>query len=73
MSERPDFVIACERISVVMYHDSEAVGLQITDPAGQKLFVSLPGSALEEIGKDLQDFARKHPEVLNWPAVLYQP
>lgn len=73
MNDRPDYVVACERISVVMYPDSQAVGVQITDPAGQKLFVSLPGDALEQIGAQLQNFAREHPEVLNWRAVPYQP
>ncbi len=73
MNDRPDYVIACERISAVIYPDSQAVGLQITDPAGQKLFVSLPGNVLERIGAQLQQFARDHPEVLGWPAVPYQP
>lgn len=72
MNERPDFVVSCKAITAVMYPDSQAVGLQIVDPAGQKLFVSLPGSMLADLGSQLQAFAREHPEILAWEAVPFQ-
>jgi hypothetical protein len=73
MSERPDYVIACKEIAVVTYPDEAAVGLQITDPAGQKLFISLPGEALHVLGMQLQEFADEHPEVKGWRPVQFQP
>jgi hypothetical protein len=72
MSERPNYVVACKEISAVMYPDSEAVGLEIIDPAGQKLFISLPGNVLATLGQQLQEFAREHPEILGWQAVSFQ-
>lgn len=73
MSERPDYVIACKEIAAVIYPNEAAVGLQITDPAGQKLFVSLPGEALRVLGMQLQEFADQHPDVKGWQPVQFQP
>lgn len=74
MSERPDYVIACNEIGAVMYPENQAVGLKIVDPAGQKLFVSLPGGLLRELGRQLQEFADQHPEVGSWkPIELKDP
>ncbi len=42
MTAQPDFVIASSDIAVVMYPDNSAIGLEVIDPAGQKLFISLP-------------------------------
>lgn len=42
MAAQPDFVIASSDIAVVMYPDNSAIGLGVIDPAGQKLFISLP-------------------------------
>lgn len=69
MSERPDFVLACNELTIVMYPANKAVGLQVVDPAGQKLFISLPGRRLVELGKQLQEFPDQHPEVLDWETV----
>jgi hypothetical protein len=62
MSERPDYVIACHEIGAVMYPD-----------AGQKLFVSLPGGFLRELGRQLQEFADQHPDVMSWQPVEFKP
>ena len=72
MSERPDYVIACKEIAAIMYPNETAVGLQITDPAGQKLFISLPGGLLRSLGEQLQEFADEHPEVTGWQPVQFQ-
>lgn len=69
MSEHPDYVIACHEIGAVMYPEEKAVGLRIVDPAGQKLFVSLPGGILRELGRQLQEFSDQHPEVGAWQPV----
>ncbi|MFQ5935321.1 MAG: hypothetical protein ACE5LB_02780 [Acidiferrobacterales bacterium] len=71
MSDRPDYVIACSEIGTVMYPEDKAVGLQIIDPAGQKLFISLPGRLMGELGRQLKEFADQHPEVSDWQPVLY--
>ena len=73
MNERPDYVIACKEIAAVIYPNEAAVGLQITDPAGQKLFISLPGGLLRSLGEQLQEFADEHPEVAGWQPVQFQP
>jgi hypothetical protein len=74
MSERPDYIVACHEIGAVMYPEDKAVGLKIVDPAGQKLFISLPGGLLRELGQQLQEFADQHPEVENWkPIELKDP
>lgn len=72
MNERPDYMLACSEIAVVMYPDNQAVGLEMIDPAGQKLFVSLPGNVLADLGKQLQEFSDQHPEVSNWKPVQFQ-
>jgi hypothetical protein len=72
MNDRPDYVLACKEIAAVMYPDSQAVGLQIIDPAGQKLFISLPGSTLVGLAKQLNEFASEHPEILSWQSVPFQ-
>ncbi len=69
MSEQPDFVLACTKIGAVIYPDQRAVGLEIVDPAGQRLFVSLQGRVLAELAKQLQELADQHPEVREWQAV----
>ncbi len=72
MSESPDYVLACNQIGVVMYPDNQAVGLEIVDPAQKRLFVSLRGSVLVELAKQLQQFADENPEVLNWEAAQFE-
>lgn len=69
MTEQPDFVIASSDIAVVIYPDNSAVGLEVTDPAGQKLFISLPGNIMQGLGQQLQEFSEQHPETLNWQPV----
>ncbi len=56
MAAQPDFVIASSDIAVVMYPDNSAVGLEVIDPAGQKLFISLPGNVMKGLGQQLQEF-----------------
>ncbi len=69
MTEQPDFVIASSDIAVVMYSDNSAVGLEVIDPAGQKLFISLPGNVMKGLGQQLQEFSDQHPETLSWQPV----
>jgi hypothetical protein len=55
-----------------MYPDNQAVGLEVIDPAQQRLFISLRGSVLVELAKKLQQFADEHPEVLSWEPTQMQ-
>ncbi len=69
MTVQPDFAIASSDIAVVMYSDNSAVGLEVIDPAGQKLFISLPGNVMKGLGQQLQEFSDQHPETLSWEPV----
>ncbi|MFQ5545410.1 MAG: hypothetical protein ACE5FE_05465 [Acidiferrobacterales bacterium] len=53
----------------MMYPDNSAVGLEVIDPAGQKLFISLPGNVMKGLGQQLQEFSDQHPETLSWQPV----
>ena len=72
MSEQPNYVLACNKIGVVMYPDNQAVGLEVIDPAQQRLFISLRGSVLVKLAEQLQQFADEHPEVLSWEPAQMQ-
>ncbi len=52
-----------------MYSDNSAVGLEVIYPAGQKLFISLPGNVMKGLGQQLQEFSGQHPEALSWEPV----
>ncbi len=69
MTVQPDFAIASSDIAVVMYSDNSAVGLEVIDPAGQKLFISLPANVMKGLGQQLQEFSDQHPETLSWEPV----
>ena len=55
-----------------MYPDNQAVGLEVIDPAQQRLFISLRGSVLVKLAEQLQQFADEHPEVLSWEPTQMQ-
>ncbi len=69
MTAQPNFVIASSDIAVVMYPDNSAVGLEVIDPAGQKLFISLPANVMKGVGQQLQEFSDQHPETLSWEPI----
>ncbi len=51
------------RVAIALY------GLEVIDPAGQKLFISLPGNVMKGRGQQLQEFSDQHPETLSWQPV----
>ncbi len=69
MTAQPNFVIASSDITVVLYPDNSDVGLEVIAPAGQKLFISLPGNVMKGLGQQLQEFSDQHPETLSWEPV----
>ncbi len=67
---KPHTVVPVNEISLVLYPDDRAVGLQFKDGAGNEVFLWLPGSLLERLGTQLIDVTKDYPETLNWEPTI---
>ncbi len=63
---KPDFVIPIETIGVMIYPETQTIGVQFIDSAKKRVLLSLSGPALHAFWLTIGRALNEHPQVKNW-------
>lgn len=60
------YVIPVKELGLVIHQEKSQVGIQFVDPAGGVVFLPMPMRVLLGLAAEVNDLAKKMPDVLDW-------